>query len=164
MIRPYLERHQILNVQIDERYDDIDTTYAETAILLVPSLWEEPFGRVIVEAMSFGIPVIANDVGGIKEAMNGGGFLIDVNETYKNRVDYYFNVRYHLSVIDRYIKTICLLDNLEVYEKESQISLATAAATEKKGSDYYDEFSAWLKRAAAGSKSAAKRGSTQKQN
>jgi len=35
--------------------------------LLFPSLWEEPFGMVIIEAMSQGLPVVASRVGGVPE-------------------------------------------------------------------------------------------------
>lgn len=35
--------------------------------LIVPSQWEEPFGRVVIEAISNGKPVIASSVGGITE-------------------------------------------------------------------------------------------------
>ena len=36
-------------------------------IVLVPSLWPEPFGRVAVEAMANGIPVLASATGGLRE-------------------------------------------------------------------------------------------------
>lgn len=39
----------------------------ESKILIFPSKWEEPFGMVVVEALSVGLPVVANDVGCIKE-------------------------------------------------------------------------------------------------
>jgi len=39
----------------------------ESHILLVPSLWYEPFGMVVQEAMAFGIPVIASNRGGLKD-------------------------------------------------------------------------------------------------
>jgi len=36
-------------------------------VLVVPSLWNEPFGRVIIEAYSYGVPVIGVNHGGITE-------------------------------------------------------------------------------------------------
>lgn len=48
-------------------------------LLIVPSIWQEPFGRVIVEAFSAGIPVLASKVGGIPEIVDeyATGFLFD---------------------------------------------------------------------------------------
>lgn len=57
--------------------DDISTIYSRTRILLVPSRWPEPFGRVSVEAAQFGIPCIASRVGGIPEALGDCGILVD---------------------------------------------------------------------------------------
>lgn len=44
--------------------------YNATDILCVPSQYEEGFGRVIIEALSCGTPVIASNRGGIPEAVN----------------------------------------------------------------------------------------------
>ena len=41
--------------------------YSEIDILIVPSMWQEPFGRVIIESYGYGIPVIASNTGGISE-------------------------------------------------------------------------------------------------
>lgn len=53
--------------------------YSNIDMLIVPSLWNEPFGRVIVEAFSHAIPVIGSDRGGIPELIENGknGFVID---------------------------------------------------------------------------------------
>lgn len=51
--------------------------YARTDILLGPSIWPEPFGRVFVEAASAGVPSITSNRGGIPEAVSSGGILID---------------------------------------------------------------------------------------
>ena len=48
-----------------------------TRILLVPSQWPEPFGRVAVEALANGIPVIASRSGGLPEAVGDAGILVE---------------------------------------------------------------------------------------
>lgn len=57
--------------------------YEDCEILVVPSLWQEPFGLVGVEAMSVGRPVIASRVGGISEWLTDGkeGLLIKPKES-----------------------------------------------------------------------------------
>lgn len=41
--------------------------FAETDVLVVPSIWPEPFGRIVIEAYAHGVPVIASDCGGLPE-------------------------------------------------------------------------------------------------
>jgi glycosyltransferase involved in cell wall biosynthesis len=52
--------------------------YAAADIAIAPSIWEEPFGMVIIEAMACGTPVIASKIGGIPEIIRDGesGLLI----------------------------------------------------------------------------------------
>ena len=53
-----------------------------TSIIVIPSLWEEPFGLVAAEAMSNGIAIIASDIGGIPEIVKNNGVLIkDINKS-----------------------------------------------------------------------------------
>lgn len=56
---------------------DMRTVYGRTRVLIVPSQWQEAFGRVVVEAQASGIPVIASRTGGLPEAVGRGGILID---------------------------------------------------------------------------------------
>ncbi len=53
------------------------TLLAETDLLVMPSLWPEPFGRSGPEAGRHGIPAVAYDVGGISEWLVDGvnGYL-----------------------------------------------------------------------------------------
>ena len=46
--------------------------FQEIDVLVVPSLWEEPLGRVIHEAFKFGVPVISADIGGMPEIVHSG--------------------------------------------------------------------------------------------
>ena len=46
---------------------DANRFLSQVDILLVPSKWNEPFGRVVVEAINMGIPVLASPKGGLIE-------------------------------------------------------------------------------------------------
>src|SRR4051812_20849033 len=76
------DRHDLLslpNVRILPNARNIDDVLARTRILLMPSLWYEGFGLIVMEAMLRGIPVIASDAGGLKEAKRGTGYVIPVH-------------------------------------------------------------------------------------
>lgn len=64
------------NVTFQHRVADMRDVYRATRLLLVPSVWEEGFGMVAVEAQSCGIPVIASARGGLGESVGQGGLLI----------------------------------------------------------------------------------------
>lgn len=46
--------------------------YADHTILIFPSLWEEPMGIVILEAMAIGLVVVASRTGGVPELIEEG--------------------------------------------------------------------------------------------
>lgn len=71
--------------------------------LIVPSQWNEPFGRVVIEANSYGIPVIASNKGGIPEIV------------VPNVTGYVFETENHLSLIDS-IKKIKSMSANEYHE------------------------------------------------
>ena len=80
---------EISNVQVLEPKENIDEILSETRVLLVPSLWDEGFGYIVVEAMLRGIPVLASNVGGLPEAKLGVDYLLPVNpiEEYQKAFD-----------------------------------------------------------------------------
>jgi glycosyltransferase involved in cell wall biosynthesis len=81
-------------------------------ILVLPSIYPEPFGRVIVEAMLLNKVVIATNMGGAKEIIehNNSGFLVETNKL-EHHLKNYFLILYH---------------NKELYNKLSENGYKTA--------------------------------------
>jgi glycosyltransferase involved in cell wall biosynthesis len=46
---------------------EVDVVWAASDIAVIPSIWPEPFGRVAIEAMAHGLPVVAAAHGGLTE-------------------------------------------------------------------------------------------------
>lgn len=53
------------NVVYVPHTEDMDEIYQDAIVVLFPSMLEESFGRVVVEAMGYGIPVIARNIGAV---------------------------------------------------------------------------------------------------
>ncbi|SFV09995.1 Glycosyltransferase involved in cell wall bisynthesis [Alicyclobacillus macrosporangiidus] len=53
--------------------------FSQIDVLVVPSLWQEPLGRIVLEAHSHGVPVIGSKRGGIPEMIDDGvtGWLFE---------------------------------------------------------------------------------------
>ncbi|WP_422366956.1 glycosyltransferase [Pelagibius sp.] len=64
------------NVRLQDRTHDMREIYAATRCLLIPSQWEEAWGRVATEAHFSGIPAIASNRGGLPEAVGPGGLVL----------------------------------------------------------------------------------------
>jgi Glycosyltransferase len=62
---------------------DIRPYLRDFDIFIIPSIYLDPFPRVVIEAMSFALPVVGYKVGGIVEAVEGGvtGFLNESGST-----------------------------------------------------------------------------------
>jgi glycosyltransferase involved in cell wall biosynthesis len=57
--------------------DDMPAVYRGARLLLGPSIWPEPFGRVFAEAASVGCPSVAYRCGGIPEALGRGAIFLE---------------------------------------------------------------------------------------
>lgn len=69
-----LRRHA--NIMVSPGVSQPKHIYAATRVLLVPSVWEEPFGRVASEAVLNGIPPIVSERGGLPEAAGDDAFVL----------------------------------------------------------------------------------------
>ncbi|MFW6041037.1 MAG: glycosyltransferase family 4 protein [Thermoplasmatota archaeon] len=58
-------------------YKDVLDHLSTSSVLVVPSVWPEPFGRVAVEGMALGCAVIVSPYGALPEVVGEGGFVLD---------------------------------------------------------------------------------------
>ncbi len=98
----YVDFKDCHNVEILKPEDDVKVIYKRVRLLLMPSQWEEAFGRVAMEAMINGIPVVGSNVGGLKETIDEGGILLDKGD------------------VNKWVKEILKFDDTEYYKKMSE--------------------------------------------
>ncbi|WP_433214978.1 glycosyltransferase family 4 protein [Dactylosporangium sp. CS-047395] len=67
------------NVDVVPAAENITDVLRGSRAVLMPSLWDETFGYTAVEAMLHGLPVLAADVGGLREAKLGVPHLLPVD-------------------------------------------------------------------------------------
>ena len=79
----HFEYKEAVYIQSHERYsyDELEHIFDETDVLVAPSLWYETFGYTILEALSFGVPVITTCNVGAKDiiAENAGIIVNDLS-------------------------------------------------------------------------------------
>ncbi|MEU2201887.1 glycosyltransferase family 4 protein [Isoptericola sp. NPDC019482] len=56
--------------------DVVHETMRAADVVVVPSVWPEPFGLTALEGMAAGAAVVASDVGGLPEAVGDAGILV----------------------------------------------------------------------------------------
>lgn len=101
------------NMQLAKVYEACD-------VLLVPSCWPEPFGRVVIEGNLHAMPVIAGNWGGIPEIVKSmkGGVLYDApsTEELEKLINHFKSREYIVSFLPEIEK------NMSVYSIENQIN------------------------------------------
>jgi glycosyltransferase involved in cell wall biosynthesis len=83
--RCHLDLTALNNLHMMPSTSDPRAFYRQSRMVLMPSLCQEAFGRVAVEAHSNGIPVLASRRCGLPEAMSGAGFLFDIPQHYTEK-------------------------------------------------------------------------------
>lgn len=77
VVEPMLDSH--VRIVENLKYLETPAFYGNSKALLFPVEWEEPFGLVMIEAMSCGTPVIAYNRGSVPEIVKDGvtGFIVE---------------------------------------------------------------------------------------
>ena len=70
---------QLPNIEWSPPTLDMRAVYAKSRTLLMPSLWEEAYGRTVVEAQINAIPVVASNRGALPSTVGAGGVLVDAH-------------------------------------------------------------------------------------
>lgn len=133
----------LANAPEDVPLDDLDNVtftsergirefYAATRVLLVPSVWAETFGRVVLEAMWNGIPVVASHRGGLPEAAGGAAVLVE-----------------EFTDPDAWVEALRTLDDPDIYEGFAERGRARAERYRASLPEQTDRLEAVLAEAAA---------------
>lgn len=69
------------NVEWCPATDDVRTLYRQARIVLMPSVWEEAYGRTVIEAQLNGLPVLASRRGALPQTVGEGGEVLDLQES-----------------------------------------------------------------------------------
>jgi len=64
------------NIRFAESTGDMRALFAQTRLVLMPSISEESWGRVVSEAQISGIPAVASDRGALPETVGPGGVVL----------------------------------------------------------------------------------------
>jgi len=90
-------------------------------IAVLPSMWEEPFGLTIAEALAVGLPLITTQSGGIPEICEGVATIVDrkdiVNNLTNAILNLYENPDRRKQMSEESIKRVKLFDK-DIYAKK----------------------------------------------
>ncbi|WP_323090081.1 glycosyltransferase family 4 protein [Allobaculum sp. JKK-2023] len=120
LVKEYLKRDSRIKFRGQLGNEQLVGEYKSADVLIVPSQWNEPFGRVVIEGNKFGLPVIGSNKGGIKEIVDSiqGGILFQSEsvEDLVNSIVYLSN----RNNIKLYYNNI--LEKIQKYSIEKQVN------------------------------------------
>lgn len=109
------------NVIVTPHTIDMRPVYERAHLLLVPSIWWESGPRVIVEALSNGIPVLGSNSGGIAEVLGNGGEIITITDEYRKAP---YTKLFSEEIVETFVNMICKFwDDESYYQKKSRDAL-----------------------------------------
>lgn len=113
------------NIVVCPRATKPSDIFELTRVLIVPSAFHEPFGRVAAEAMLNGVPAIVSERGSLPETVEGGGIVVPlpVSVTPESR-----SIPTEADVEPWYEAVCRLWDDVEWYASVAHRSLTTAGS------------------------------------
>ncbi|MGN1124808.1 MAG: glycosyltransferase family 4 protein [Candidatus Gastranaerophilaceae bacterium] len=100
---------------------EVSKLLTESDVLICPSLWEEPFGRVVLDAYKHVMPVISSNMGALPELVKDEktGFVVEAKNRQKltEKINVYINSP---EIILEQAK--CCINELSRYTIESQLT------------------------------------------
>lgn len=126
-IRPEIDNAQVFYDGFIEDAETKRNFLANARALLVPSLFEEPFGMVSIEAFACGTPVVALDSGALPEVIEDGvtGLIVKTALRWNDKPDEGAIVRLFVSALEQ-IGTIDRVRCREAYEKSFTLGRMTS--------------------------------------
>jgi glycosyltransferase involved in cell wall biosynthesis len=82
LARTGLDLSGLTNLRRMAHTPDPRAFYRVSRAVLMPSLWQESFGRVAAEALINGIPVLASSRGALPDTLGQAGFVFDIPALY----------------------------------------------------------------------------------
>lgn len=67
VLMSYVEEKFSSDIHFEGHVENVDQQIAQNDIVVVPSVWPEPFGRVVLEGLRNGKPVVCSQIGGMQE-------------------------------------------------------------------------------------------------
>lgn len=97
--KPYLIAHNGFN------HGDLGMIFDKTDLLVAPSLWYETFGFTVLEALSYGVPVIISENVGAKDVIESNKAFVcePTYESLKERILQIYNDRSELEIMNKEI-------------------------------------------------------------
>lgn len=86
-------------------------------VAIVPSVWEEPFGNTVVEAMAAGLPLIATRSGGIPEICENVAIIVEREQIVENLTSAILDLYNHPE--KRKQMSLASLEHSKLFDKET---------------------------------------------
>lgn len=112
---PYLSQNKPYS------YNQLETIMNNTDVLIVPSIWSETFGFTVLEALSYGVPVIVSSNVGAKDLLDKykSGIIYDnIDELEKELRKILLNPKEILSKINQYIVSNVEIKDINKHNEE----------------------------------------------